>query len=401
MGPVELIKDIFWVGAVDWNIRDFHGYSLYRGTSYNAFLLVDEKVVLFDTVKKPFGNKLLQNIGKIVEPSKIDYIIVNHAEMDHSGSLSDLMEVLKPEKLICSPMCKKALIDHFHREDWPFEVVKTGQNINLGKKTVQFIETKMLHWPDSMFSYLKEDRLLFSSDAFGQHWATSERFDDEVDNGELLRHAAKYYANILLPFSPLVQKLLSSVKDMGLAIDIIATDHGLIWRKNPSLIIQAYDKWSKQDGEFKALVIYDTMWDSTHKMALSVVEGLKEEGLSVQLMNLKENHRSDIMTQVMHAKALVFGSPTLNQGMLPTMADMLSYIKGLRPFGKIGAVFGSYGWSGEAPELIWNALENMNIKMIEPIIKARYIPRSEDLDACLELGRKVGRVVKEDTHITV
>ena len=401
MTPLELKKDIYWTGAVDWNVRDFHGYSTYKGTTYNAFLVIDEKTVLFDTVKKSFCEQLLKNIRTIVEPSKINYIVVNHAEMDHSGCLPRIMEAVKPEKLFCSAACKKALIDHFHREDWPYEVVKTGQSISLGKRNVDFIETKMLHWPDSMFSYLKEDRILFSSDAFGQHWATSERFEDEVDNAELMRHAAKYYANILLPYSSLVQKLLAGVKDMKLQVDIIATDHGLMWRRNPSQIINAYDTWSRQECESKALVMYDTMWNSTEMMALSVAEGLKEEGLSVQLMNLKENHRSEIITEVLNARALIFGSSTINNGMLPTMADMLSYAKGLKPLGRIGAAFGSYGWSGEAPDLIRDTLRSMNMKLVEPVIKVRYVPRPEALAACVELGRSVGKAVKEGSSVKV
>jgi flavorubredoxin len=400
MGPIELKKNIYWVGAIDWNIRDFHGYSTYKGTSYNTFLLVDEKIVLFDTVKKPFHAQLVKNIRHIVDPSRIDYVVINHAEMDHSGCLPEVMEMAKPEKLICSPACKKAIIDHFHREDWPFEIVKTGDSMSLGKKNIEFIETKMLHWPDSMFSYLKEDRILISSDAFGQHWATSERFDDEVDNAELLRHAAKYYGNILLPYSSLVQKLLAAVKQMGLAIDLIATDHGLMWRKNPSQILDAYDRWSRQEADKKALVIYDTMWESTARMASAVAEGLKEAGLSVQVMDLKKNHRSEIMTEVMNARVLVFGSPTLNQGMMPTMADVLSYMKGLKPVGKIGAAFGSYGWGGEAPDLIRGLLEDMKIKVIEPVLKIKYVPKPEDLTSCLEFGKKIAAAALE-SYISV
>ena len=263
MQPIEIKKDVYLVGSVDWNIRDFHGYSIYKGTTYNSFLVMDEKIALFDTVKKNFKSNLLHNIRKIVDPGKINYVIVNHAEMDHTGSLPEIMETVRPEKLFCSSMGKKALLAHFHKDDWPYEVVESGETINLGSKTVQFIETKMLHWPDSMFSYIKEDRLLISSDAFGQHWATSEKFDDEVDLSELFKHAAKYFANILLPFSPLVQKLLSNIQEIGLDIDIIAPDHGLIWRTNTAKIIQAYDAWSQQKANQKALVIYDTDRKST------------------------------------------------------------------------------------------------------------------------------------------
>ena len=396
MKPVEIMKDVFWVGAVDWNVRDFHGYTTYQGTTYNAFLLMDDRISLFDTVKAPFKRDLIDHIRQLVDPAKIDYLIVNHVEPDHSSCLPDIMEIVKPKKVFCSPLGKKALLEHYHREDWPYEVVKSGESISLGKRTVQFLETRMLHWPDSMFSYLKEDRLLISSDAFGQHWATSGRFDDEVDQWELFRHAAKYYANILLLYSSLVGKLLSTVQEMGLKIDMIAPDHGLIWRANPGKIIEAYDNWSKQKTEQKALIIYDTMWKSTEAMARAVADGLLEEHVTVKIFDLEHNHRSDIITEVLDAKALVFGSPTLNNGMLPRMADMLHYLRGLRPENKMGAAFGSYGWSGEAVKLINQALEDMKIKVIGQGVRVKYIPTDEDLRDCMELGRKIGKEIKED-----
>jgi flavorubredoxin len=397
MQPVELKKDVYWVGACDWNIRDFHGYSTPRGTTYNAYLIMDEKRALVDTVKKPFKNKLVHNICKIVDPKQIDYIIVNHVEMDHSGALPEMIDLIQPEKVICSPMGKKALLDHYHREDWPFEVVETGHEISLGRKTARFIETRMLHWPDSMLTYLKEDRILFSSDAFGEHWATSERFDDEVNRPELLAHAAKYYANILLLYSPLVQKLLAQVEKSGLEIDVIAPDHGLIWRADPKGIIEAYAAWSRQQGKDKALIIYDTMWQSTETMAHAISAGLKQEGVEFKILNLKLNHRSDIMTEVLDAKALILGSPTLNNGMMPTMADFLCYMRGLRPANKVGAAFGSFGWSGEAVKLMNEALEEMKIQVITEGARIKYAPTHESLDLCVELGRKVGRAVKERT----
>jgi flavorubredoxin len=253
----------------------------------------------------------------------------------------------------------------------------------------------MLHWPDSMFSYIAEDRLLISSDAFGQHWATSERFDDEVDQPELFAHAAKYYANILLLYSPLVQKLLGTVQKMGLDIDMIAPDHGLIWRSNPSKIIQAYDTWSQQQTTRKAVIVYDTMWQSTELMAKAIGAGLADAGVSVKLYNLKVNHRSDVMAQILDARAVIFGSSTLNNGMLPTVADMLCYVKGLRPVGRIGAAFGSYGWSGEAVKLITQALEEMKFEVLDPGIRVKFAPTHEDLKRCGELGQKIGRAVME------
>jgi flavorubredoxin len=394
MPPVEILKDIYWVGAIDWSIRDFHGYSIYRGTTYNAFLVRDEKITLFDTVRGGFKAELLGHIGRIIDPSAIDYLVVNHVEMDHSGVLPEVVELVKPQRIICSAAGRKALLAHFHRETWPYEVVKTGDSISLGKRTVQFIETRMLHWPDSMFSYIPEDRLLISSDAFGQHWATVARFDDEVDLSLLLGHAAKYYANILLPYSNLVQKLLSRVKEMELVVDMIAPDHGIIWRGNPGRILECYDDWSKQRSKQRALVVYDTMWHSTEMMAKAIVEGLVEEGIEVELFDLSTNHRSDIMTEILDAGAVVFGSPTLNNGMLPRVADLLHYMKGLRPANKIGAAFGSYGWSGEAVRLINASMEEMKFRVIDPGIIVRYVPEQGDLQECIELGRKLAHALK-------
>jgi len=391
MRPVEIKKDIYWVGALDWNIREFHGYSTPKGTTYNAFLVIDEKIALFDTVKEPFKNDLIESISKLIDPRRIDYLVVNHVEMDHSGAVPHIVEFVCPEKVVCSPMGKKALMDHYGRRDWPYHVVETGQTLDLGKKTINFIETRMLHWPDSMMSYIPEDRLLFSSDGFGQHWATSQRFDDEVDTSELLGHAAKYYANILLLFSPLVQKLIAKVVELGLDIDMIAPDHGLIWRKDPGAIIEAYRKWSRQESGRKALVIYDTMWQATRKMACAVAEGLKEGGLDFKLIDLKLNHRSDIMADLLDSRAVVLGSATINNGMMPAMADLLSYMKGLRPAGKIGAAFGSYGWSGEAVKLISEAMREINIDLIGEGVRVKYSPVKEDLDMCVELGRQVAR----------
>jgi flavorubredoxin len=395
MEALQIKENIYWVGAVDWNVRDFHGYSTWKGTTYNAYLVVDDKITLFDTVKDSHRVELIHHLNEVLggDLEKIDYIVVNHVEMDHSGSLAEMVGRIKPEKVFCSPMGHKALLEHFHHQDWPYEVVKTGDTLKLGQKTVHFIETRMLHWPDSMFSYIPEDKLLISSDAFGQHWATSERFDDQVATPELMDHAAKYYANILLLYSPLVQKLLASVQEMGLAIDMIAPDHGLIWRGEPGRILEAYGRWSRQETDRKAVVIYDTMWHSTEKMARAVVSGLVAEGVSVKLMNLRVNHRSDILTEVLDAKAVIFGSPTLNNNMMPRMADILTYLKGLRPKGKVGAAFGSYGWSGEAVKHINAVMEEMGIELVEPGLKIKNVPAHDRLRECVELGREIGKSV--------
>ena len=392
---VEIKKGVHWVGAVDWHVRDFHGYSVNKGSTYNSYLVLDEKVTLFDAVKKPFKSDMLHNIYKVIEPSKIDYLVVNHVEPDHSGSIPEIIETTKPEKVFCSSRGKKALLDHYHREDWPYEVVESGQEISIGKRTITFLETRMLHWPDSMFSYIKEESLLISSDAFGQHWATSERFNDQVDSSELMAHAVKYYANILLPYSGLVQKLIAEVKKMNIKIDMIAPDHGLIWRDNPLQIVEAYDKWSKQGCKRKALIIYDTMWHSTEMMAKAIADGLIESGISIKLMNLAVDHRSDVITEMIDSKAVILGSPTLNNGMLPRMADMLCYMKGLRPINKFGAAFGSYGWSGEAVKQIVKSLEDMKMKLFGAGINLQFVPNHEGLKKCVDLGREMGTAIKD------
>lgn len=391
---VELKKGINWVGAVDWTVRDFHGYSTYKGTTYNAYLVLDDKITLFDTVKKAFKGDLLHNIHKVVDPSKIDYLVINHVEPDHSGSLPEMVDTIKPEKIFCSRLGKKALLEHYHREDWPYEVVETGREISLGKRTVTFIETRMLHWPDSMFSYIKEDELLISSDAFGQHWATSERFNDEVNQAELMAHAAKYYANILLPYSGLIEKLIAQVGQLDLKIGMIAPDHGLIWRDNPMQIVAAYADWAKQIPKQKAVIVYDSMWNSTATMAKAISDGLIEGGISTRLMDLRSDHRSDVITEILDSKAVIVGSSTLNNGMLPRMADMLCYMKGLRPMNKIGAAFGSYGWSGEAVRLITKALEEMKMKVVGQGVSLQFIPDHEGLRKCVELGREIAREIK-------
>jgi len=397
MHPLEIKKDIHWVGALDWTIRDFHGYSTYKGTTYNAYLVLDEKVTLFDTVKKGFEGDLFHRIHRLIDPAKIDYLVVNHVEMDHSGSLVEVVEKVKPEKIFCSQMAQKALVEHFHRTDWPLVPVESGQTISLGRRKVTFLETRMLHWPDSMFSYLPGEKLLISSDAFGQHWATSERFADQVNASELMSHAAKYYSNIILLYSPLVQKLLATVKDLGLAIDTIAPDHGLIWRgEGVAKIVAAYDEWSRQKAKAKAVIVYDSMWHSTFTMAKAVAEALLGQGISVKLMDLKVSHRSDVITEILDAKAVVCGSPTLNNGMMPLMADFLHYLRGLKPTGKLGAAFGSFGWSGEAVKLMNEALEGMKVKLAHPGVRVKYVPDHESLKGCTELGLALAEAIKAE-----
>ena len=393
MKPFEIAEKIYDVGVIDWNIRDFHGYSTELGTSYNAFLIIDEKIVLIDSVKKDFSDELIQNISKIVDPKKIDMVISNHTEMDHSGSLPRIMHLIGEDKpLYCSSMGVKNLSRHFSQK-LNYQPIKSGDTLSIGKRSFTFLETKMLHWPDSMFTYLNEDKILFSSDAFGQHYAGCEEFDDEADETLIMFHAKKYFANILLLYAPLILNLVEKVLAMGLEFKMICPDHGILWRKNPNKIIEAYVKWSKQEPDKKAVVIYDTMWHSTQLMAEAIAEGIHSQGVFVKPMKLRDSHRSDIMTEVLESRAVVVGSPTLNNGIFPTLADFLTYMKGLRPKNKLGAAFGSYGWSGEAVGLIQKHLEEMQFEIIESGMKHQYVPDSNGLEACREMGRKIGRAV--------
>ncbi len=393
MKPFEIAEKIYDVGVIDWNIRDFHGYSTELGTSYNAFLIIDEKIVLIDSVKKDFSDELIQNISKIVDPKKIDMVISNHTEMDHSGSLPRIMHLIGEDKpLYCSSMGVKNLSRHFSQK-LNYQPIKSGDILSIGKRSFTFLETKMLHWPDSMFTYLNEDKILFSSDAFGQHYAGCEEFDDEADEALIMSHAKKYFANILLLYAPLILNLVEKVLAMGLEFKMICPDHGILWRKNPNKIIEAYVKWSKQEPDKKAVVIYDTMWHSTQLMAEAIAEGIHSQGVFVKPMKLRDSHRSDIMTEVLESRAVVVGSPTLNNGIFPTLADFLTYMKGLRPKNNLGAAFGSYGWSGEAVGLIQKHLEEMQFEIIESGMKHQYVPDSNGLEACREMGRKIGRAV--------
>ncbi len=390
MKPIEIADGLFWVGAVDWNIRNFHGYSTEQGTTYNAYLIMDEKITLVDTVKKEFADEFIRSISDIVDPKKIDCVISNHTEMDHSGGLARVMHKVGEDKpLFCSKVGHKNLSRHFTQK-WNYQPVENGGELSLGKRTLTFLETRMLHWPDSMFTYLKEDKILLSSDAFGQHYAGPERFDDEVGEA-IMPHARKYYANILLLYAPLILKLVDQVTKMGLEIDMICPDHGIIWREDPMKIIHAYVEWSQQKPKRKALVIYDTMWHSTEAMANAIVEGLYEKRVEATPMCLRSWHRSDVITEVLDAGAIIVGSPTLNNGLFPTVSDFLTYMKGLQPKDKVGAAFGSYGWSGESIKLINKELEAMKFKVIDPGMKIQYVPDFEGLEACREFGRKIAQ----------
>ena len=391
MEKVELKRGIYWVGAIDWNIRDFHGYSTPFGSTYNAYLILDEKNVLVDTVKAPFYLEMLGRISEIIDPAKIDIVISNHVEMDHSGSLLQIIERIGSPLVVTSERGKKGLEKHY-QQSWKFRTVKSGETLSIGHRTLAFVEAPMLHWPDSMFTYVKEDRVLLPNDAFGQHFASCQRFEDEVGD-DVMRHAAKYYANILWPLAPLILKKVDEVVKMGIPIDMIAPSHGLIWRKNPNRIIQAYVEWSQGKTAKKVLVIYDTMWGSTEKMAKAILKGLIDEGADARLLHLRSNHRSDIIAEMLEARGIVLGSPTLNNGMFPTMGDFLTYMRGLRPKGKIFGLFGSHGWGGGAIKEMRRHLEMEKFEIWEKELSVQFIPDENEVKSAIEFGKEFARKV--------
>ena len=385
---VQLKDDIYWVGAIDWNVREFHGYTTSRGTTYNAYLVRGEKTALVDTVKAGFFPEMLSRIESIMDPADIDYLIVNHAEMDHSGAIPLFMERVPNVQLIATDHCIKALERHY-RQDLPIRKVRTGDEISLGNKTLQFLEAYMLHWPDSMFTYIKEDCILMPNDGFGQHYASYHRFDDENPIESVMEEAAKYFGNILMPLAPLIPPLLKKVKKMGIPIDMIAPSHGIIWRSYPDKIIQAYTDWSKGIADDRVLIIYDTMWQSTETMAKAISQGISAAGVENKLIHVRKNHRSDIMKEILSSKVLVIGSPTINEGIFPTVAELLIYLKGLRPLKKKGVAFGSYGWGGEAIPAINDAMKAIGFEVIDPGLSVMYVPGEEDLENCVALGEKI------------
>jgi len=393
MARTQLTEGVYWVGAVDWDIRNFHGYTTSRGTTYNAFLIVDEHITLIDTVKRPFYREMLRRIKEIVDPADIDYIVSNHVEMDHSGSLPMILRETPRAELITTEKFGEAGLRKHFGFDFPMRTVKEGDTLDLGKRQLVFVPTPMLHWPDSMVTYCPQEEILFSSDAFGQHLATAERFDDEVDPAVIMQEASKYYANILMLFGHLIP---GAVKKLApLSIRMIAPDHGVIWRSDPGKIISAYSSWAAGETVNKALVIFDTMWRSTEKMAGAIVDGLLEEGVQVKAFNLTATDKSDVMAEVLDARALVIGSPTLNNGMFPSVAEFLCYLKGLKPKNKVGAVFGSYGWGGGAARAITGEMSQAGIELIEEEMTLKWVPEEAELKECCEFGRRIAVKMKQ------
>lgn len=387
---VKVTDSVYWVGAIDWNIRDFHGYLTSRGTTYNAFLVMADKVTLIDTVKRPYFEEMMARIASLIDPAQIEVVVSNHSEMDHSGALPETLAAVQPERVYASTMGVKTLGRHF-KLDQEVTPVKEGETISLGNRSLTFLETKMLHWPESMFAYLPEEEVLFSQDAFGMHLATSERFDDQIDDWVMHYEAAKYYANILMPLSPLVLKLLEKVKGLNLPLKMILPDHGPIWRGDWQRIVNLYATWAAQTPTRKAVVTYDTMWNSTATMARAYSEGLQAGGACVRVMPINSCHRSNIANEVLDAGALVVGSPTINGQMFPTVADNLCYLRGLKRQNLIGGVFGSYGWSGEATSQVADIMTDMKVDLIGEPVKAQYVPDEAALNQCYEAGLQIAQ----------
>jgi anaerobic nitric oxide reductase flavorubredoxin len=394
MGAIEVKNKIYWVGAVDYNVRDFHGYATPQGTSYNAYLIIDEKITLVDTVKKGFKKDLLDHVADVVDPAGIDYLIVNHVEMDHSGATLDVLDVAKKAEVFCSQKGKEGLFKHYGIQDRRVHVVKTGDTLSLGKRILEFILAPMVHWPDSMFTYVVEDKVLLPNDAFGQHMAGANRFADEVGEDYCMEEAAKYYANILMPLGNVISKKLDEVTQMGIPIEIIGPSHGAIWRKNIARIINAYRDWTVFKPKPKVVIVYDTMWESTDTLARRLAELIVCAGIEVKLYNIRKSDGSQIVRDILDAKVLLVGSPTLNADMFWTVGGFLTYLRGLKPKNKKVGIFGSYGWAEAASKAIKKEVEAIGLETIEPPFEVQYVPNEEELSKLKDYAKLIAQAAK-------
>ena len=385
-------NSVSWVGKIDWELRKFHGdeYSTHRGSTYNSYLIEEEKTALIDTVWMPFAREYVENLEKTVDLRKIDFVIASHAEVDHSGALPELMARIPDVPIYCTANGVKSLKGHYHR-DWNFHPVKTGDRLSLGKKELVFIEAPMLHWPDSLFSYLTEDNILFSNDAFGQHYASEYLFNDLVDQAELMAECLKYYANILNPFSELVTRKIREVLALNLPLDIICTSHGVIWRDNPGQIVQRYLEWAEGYQENQITLIYDTMWNGTRVMAEGIAAGLREAdpAVNLKLFNLAKSDRNDVVSEIFKSRAIVVGSPTINRGILTSIAGLLEEVKGLKFRNKKAAAFGCYGWSGESVKLLREELAAAGFPVVDDGLRCLWNPDRQGVADCLAYGKKL------------
>lgn len=395
-----LIKpDIYWVGAIDWAVRDFHGYMTPNGTTYNNYLILDEKITLLDTVKHDFSEIMLDNVSQLIHPSKIEYVIINHIENDHATSLDRIMAFAPNATIYITEKGKKGIARFFDISSWNIKTVKTGDVLNIGKRNLLFIETPMLHWPDSMMTYLKEDKILISQDGFGQHLATSARFDDEfiecASISELEDSVIDYYANILMPFGNIIKNKVAEIQKLGLEIEMIAPDHGIIWRRDPGKVLNMYMDMATGKSNLCVAVIYDTMWHSTEMMTLPLMRGIREEGVDCKVIKLRATPMSIAIKEFWKARGALIGTPTLNNKMFPSVAEFLQHVAGLRPKDRITGAFGSYGWGGGAVKEAYEWLKAMKLQTVEPGVEALYRPAPEDDQKCYEFGKEFARKVKE------
>jgi len=399
MKAVEIKPDIYWVGAIDWAIRDFHGYITQNGTTYNNYLIKDEKITLVDTVKHDFSSITIENIREIVDPEKINYVVINHIEPDHVSSIESIMSLCPNAVIHISERGKKGLDRYFDTSHWQFKVVKNGETLKTGRYTLLFLETPMLHWPDSMVTYVKEAKLLISQDAFGQHIATASRFDDEfiacASQFELEDAVVDYYANILMPFGQLIKNKIGEIVKLGLEIDMIAPDHGVIWRKDPGKIIQTYLDLASGKCNLSIAIIYDTMWHSTEYMTTPIMQGIKDEGIDCKVIKLRATPMSIAIKEFWKARGCLIGSPTINNVMFPSVAEFLYHLSGLRPKNRIVGAFGSFGWGGGAVKEAYEMFKKMGLEIIEPGIQIQYRPTKEDRDRCYDFGREFAKKVRE------
>ncbi|MDD5128818.1 MAG: flavodoxin domain-containing protein [Candidatus Omnitrophica bacterium] len=395
MAAIEILPGIYSVGVQDWKVRNFHGhtYTTQRGSSYNAYLIIDEKIALVDTVYGPFAQELIENIREIIPPEKIDYIIANHVETDHSGALPSLMQLCPKAKILGTAKCKEGLYKHYYG-DWDFQVIKTGDELKLGKRTLTFLEAPMIHWPDSMFTYCPQDCLLMPNDAFGQHYATLKRFDDQVDQCILMDEAEKYYANILWPLGAVILKKIEDVQKLNIPIKMIAPSHGVIWRKDPEKIINAYLSWAKGKTDKKIVIAYETMWGATEKMARRIAEGVSAAGVEVKLYDVAESDRTEIITRMLTSQGFLFGSSTHDNDMLPNIAAFLEIVKGLKPKGRQVGFFGSYGWAGGAVKEMQEELKDRGLEFNPSSMSVKYAPDKEELKACFEFGNQFAKLLR-------
>jgi len=399
MKPVELKNGIYWVGVTDWAVRDFHGYETPRGTSYNNYLIDDEEPTLLDTVHHDFIDISIENISRIIDLQKIKHIVINHIENDHASGLEKILEIVPSANIYLTERGKKGLGRFIDLSKYKVSVVKSGDALKIGKRTLQFIETPMMHWPDSMFTYIKEEKILISQDAFGQHIASAERFDDEfVKNHsmeELEDAIIDYYANILMPYGNVIKGKIEEVKRLGIEIEMIAPDHGVIWRSHLDKVLSLYSDMVDAKAKLGTVIVYDTMWHSTEQMIFPIAKGLEDEGIPVKIIKLRATPKSVAVKEVWKSRGVIVGSPTLNNGIFPSVAEFLTYLKGLRPKNRLFAAFGSYGWSGEAVKDMYEIAKSMKLEVFEPGIRVLYKPSEEDLNKCYEFGIAFGKALKE------